>query len=252
MDLRLTDKIGLVTGAGQGIGRAIALSLSNEGATVAVNDIRPETAERTAQEIRDHGGRAEAFAANVADYAEVEQMVRQIVASLGRIDILVNNAGTSAPAPIQDMTLEQWHRVMDVNLNGVFYCIKATYPLMMKQRYGRIVSIASFAGKRGTLFGDNVSYSTSKSAVMGLTVSLATEAARYGIAVNAVAPGIVETDLLEALPEEKRRRLAEYPLLKRLASVDDIARIVVFLASDATGYVTGEVIDVNGGLYLDL
>jgi 3-oxoacyl-[acyl-carrier protein] reductase len=253
MDLNLQQRVALITGAGQGIGRAIALTLAQEGATIAVNDINPETAQRTVEEIRDLGQRAEPFVVDITDFGRVEAMVGQIEQSFGRLDILVNNAGISRPAPIQEMSLEQWRAVIDLNLNAVFYCTKAVFPIMIRQNYGRILSIASFAGKRGTLFGDNVSYSASKTAVMGFTSALATEAARYNITVNAVAPGIVETDLLKSgHPPERRKQLAGYTLLKRLAAPEEIARVITFLASDAAAYITGETVDVNGGLYLDL
>jgi 3-oxoacyl-[acyl-carrier protein] reductase len=252
MDLGLTGKVALITGSGRGIGRAIALKLADEGASIAVNDIIADTAESTVLDIRGRGGRAESFVADVSDFSEVEHMVDRIEDSFHRLDILINNAGISIPAAIQAMSLDQWNKVIEVNLHGVFLCSKAVFPLMVEQGWGRIITLASFAGKRGTLFGDNTSYSTSKSAVMGFTVSLAYEAAKHNITVNAVAPGIVKTDLLLALPEEKQLELADYPLLKRLASPEEIAHVVAFLASDLASYITGEVIDVNGGLYLDL
>jgi NAD(P)-dependent dehydrogenase (short-subunit alcohol dehydrogenase family) len=252
MDLNLKNRVALVTGSGQGIGRAIAMALAAEGANIAVVDINAETAAKTAVELQQMGVKAESYIVDITDYSAVEKAVAEIVAAFGRIDILVNNAGISKPAPIQNMSVESWKQVMDVNLNGVFYCSKAVFPYMMNQKYGRILSIASFAGKRGTLYGDNVSYSTSKTAVMGFTVALAFEGARYGITVNAVAPGAVETDLMKLHTEERRKAIADFHLLKRMGKPEEVAALITYLASDQAAFITGETVDINGGLYLDL
>lgn len=252
MDLGLKHRVALVTGAGRGIGRAIALRLAGEGAQLAINDIDVGLAGRTVDELRGRSAKAEAFVADVTNLAAVKEMVAQVESQFGRLDVLINNAGISIAAPFHQMTAEQWQKVMDVNLNGVFYCTSAAFPVMMKNQYGRIISVGSYAGKRGALLGGNVSYCVSKAGVHGLTISLVPEASRYNITVNAVAPGFVETDMLLTRPAEQRRQLAESAWLKRLASVEDVAGVVAFLASEAAGYITGEIVDVNGGLYLDV
>jgi NAD(P)-dependent dehydrogenase (short-subunit alcohol dehydrogenase family) len=253
MDLNLADRVALVTGAGQGIGRAIALALARQGAVVGVNDINPDTARRTTREIHDLGAVAAPFVVDVTDFSGVQAMVEAVKQRWGRLDSLVNNAGISRQAPIHEMPLERWHEVINVNLHSVFYCTRAAFPLMMAQQYGRIVSISSLAAKRGTMFGQNIAYCASKAAIMGLTVALAAEGAPYNITVNAVAPGSIQTDMLatEHSPERQRFFLERIPL-KRFATADEVAAAVVFLASDAAAYITGEIMDVNGGLYLDL
>ncbi|MBN1315031.1 MAG: SDR family oxidoreductase [Anaerolineales bacterium] len=253
MELGLKGKVALVTGSGRGIGKHIALALAKEGVSIAVNDVNAANASSTTNEITNLDIESKPYCVDITHYPAVIKMVEDIVEDFGRLDILINNAGISIPAPIQETTIEQWKQVIDVNLNGVFYCSKAVFPFMQNANSGRIVNIASFAGKRGTLFGNNISYATTKAAVMGLTVSLAIEAARYGITVNAIAPGVVETDLLKSVhSKEKRQEIAAYTLLKRLASPDEIATLAIFLVSDASAYMTGEIVDINGGLLLDL
>lgn len=252
VDLGLVDRVALVTGAGQGIGRQIALTLAAEGARLAVNDVDVARAESVAAEIRLKGGDAAPYVADVSDFGAVRSIFAAVEDRFGRLDVLVNNAGISLPDSADSPSSERWRRVMAVNLDGVYHCCSAAFEPMSRRGYGRIISIASYAAKRGGLLGGNVSYCTSKAAVMGLTVALAPEAAAHNITVNAVAPGFIDTELFRMHPPERRSMLAASAWLKRVGSVDDVADAVTFLASDRASFITGEILDVNGGLVLDL
>ena len=242
MDLQLFGKAAIVTGAAGGIGRVIAARLAEEGARVLATDLALSAA------LEIPGARP--FAADIGGEDGAKSVVRAAVDFFGRVDILVNCAGVSAPAAIEDASEESWRLVMNINLDAPWRMSRAAMPHLRAVR-GGIVNIASFAGKRATLFGDNASYSASKAGVIGLTHALALECAKDGIRVNAVAPGPVETPMLRALPREKRDRLAGMIPLGKLPSPEDIADAVAFLASARAASVTGEIMDVNGGLYLD-
>ena len=244
----LKDRVALVTGAGRGMGRATALVLASSGAFVVVNDLGEGAAEKVAEEIRARGGDAMAHAADVSSEAEVERMIEATVERYGALHILVNNAGIlRRTRPAETIPLEEWELVMAVNVRGVFLCTKYALPIMKRQRYGKIVNISSSAGRSTSTFG-GAHYTTSKAAVLGLTRHTARETAEYGINVNAVAPGNMDTEMVRELatPEDIDRALAGTPM-GRMGSSEEEADLVAFLASDGASYITGATIDINGG-----
>lgn len=243
----LKDKVALVTGASRGIGRAIALSLAEAGADVVINYSGNEAkANEVAAEIEKMGRRALAIRANVAEFAQVEQMVEQVLSHYGKLDILVNNAGITRDNLIMRMKEEDWDLVIDTNLKGVFNCIKAVTRPMMKQRSGRIINISSVVGVMGN--AGQANYVAAKAGVIGLTKSMAKELASRGITVNAVAPGFIETDMTDVLGENVREELMKLIPLSRLGKPEDVAHLVRFLASSGADYITGQVIHVDGGM----
>jgi 3-oxoacyl-[acyl-carrier protein] reductase len=248
MDL-LQDKVGLVTGASRGIGRAIALDLAAEGADIAFtfhqNDAK---AQEVVKEIMDMGRRVMAFQADVTDFAKAQQVVNQVIATWNRLDILVNNAGIHQNEPIWSMDEGQWDRVLDANLKGVFNYIRAVAPLFRQQRSGKIVTIASIHGLRGREAGPN--YSAAKAGVIGLSKSAARDLGPYKVNVNVVAPGIIETDMVRALPSEVKDGFVTQIVLGKIGQVEDVAYMVTFLCSDKAKHITGEVIKVDGGQYI--
>lgn len=247
--MKLKDKIAIVTGAGRGIGRAVALDLAHEGAKVVVNYSRSaDAAEQVVHEIVTAGGEAVAMQADVAQSAQVDALVSATLERFGRIDILVNNAGITRDKLILRMTEEDWDAVLDTNLKGAFLCVKAVAPRMVKQKGGIIVNIGSVIGKVGQ--AGQVNYSSSKSGLIGLTKSVAKELGSRNIRVNAVAPGYVETDMTQVLKEEHREAVMKQVPLGRLGRCEDIAQVVTFLCSEAAAYIQGEVISVDGGLFM--
>lgn len=247
--MRLADRAALVTGAGRGIGRAIALQLASEGARVAVNFSRSELqAGEVVDEIIRQGGHAFAVAADVSDGQQVADMVRTVVERLGRLDILVNNAGITRDRLLLRMTDEDWDAVLDTNLKGAFHCIRSAAAQMLKQRSGAIVNVGSIIGRCGQ--AGQANYAASKAGLIGLTRSAARELGSRAIRVNAVAPGYVETDMTAALKPEQRDTLLGQVALARLGRVEDVARVVSFLCSDDSAYIQGEVIAVDGGLFM--
>ncbi|RMG61419.1 MAG: 3-oxoacyl-[acyl-carrier-protein] reductase [Deltaproteobacteria bacterium] len=247
--MKLEGKIALVTGGSRGIGRAVCRLLASEGAFVFVNYSSSEDAAReTLEEVKGSGGDGEIVRFNVADEAEVRDAVEKIVKEKGRLDILVNNAGIAIDNLIVRLKGDDFDRVVSVNLKGVFNCSRAVARQMMKQKYGRIINVTSVVGEMGNA-GQSV-YSASKAGIIGFTKSLAKELASRGVTVNAVSPGFIETDMTASLPEKVREEyLASIPL-GRFGEPEDVARAVLFLASDGASYITGEVIRVNGGLYM--
>jgi len=241
-------KVAIVTGASRGIGRSIALALAAEGARIVAVDMAPEGVEALAAEIKGAGGEALAVQGNVTLTADAERMVEAAVEAFGRVDILVNNAGITRDGLLLRMKDEDWDAVLNVNLKGAFLCSRAASKVMAKQRYGRIINIASIVGQMGN--AGQANYCASKAGLMGLTKSNARELAKRNVTVNAVAPGFIATDMTEALPEKVRQELAAQIPLERLGSADDIANAVVFLAAERSGYITGQVIGVNGGMYM--
>lgn len=244
----LKDKIALVTGAAQGIGKAIALRLANSGADLAIVDMNLEKTEETVKEIEKLGRKAIALKANVANLKEAEAVMDDTVARLGAIHILVNNAGITRDALILRMKEEEWDAVIDVNLKGTFNCTKSAVKYMSKQRYGRIINIASIVGEMGN--AGQANYSASKAGVIALAKTIAREFASRNITCNAIAPGFIETSMTQALPEKVREELAKQIPMGRLGAPEDVAEGVLFLVSDAANYITGQVLNINGGMYM--
>jgi len=243
----LKHKVAIVTGAGRGIGRAIALALARDGASVAVSDINLSNAQAVASELPE----SFAIATDVSSESNVSQLVEQTIARFGQIDILVNNAGVISTGPLLETSVEDWERTHAVNLKGVFLCTKAVLPAMMTQRSGRIINIASVAGKRGGGFFGNTCYAASKGGVIAFTKGAAREAGSYNITVNAIAPAMIDTDMISAMPPDVRASLLRSIPLGRTGSVEDVAAAVCFLASDSASFMTGEIMDVDGGLMMD-
>ncbi len=242
------DRVALVTGASRGIGRSISLALAAQGAKIVAVDVDLQATEEFVAELKASGTEAVAVQGNVTQPADVDQMVKVAKETFDRIDILINNAGITRDALLLRMKDEDWDAVLDVNLKGPFLCTRAVSKLMTKQRHGRIVNIVSVVGQMGN--AGQANYCASKAGLMGLTRSNARELAKRNITVNAVAPGFIATAMTDALPEDKRQELAAQIPLARLGSAEDIAYTVLFLASDQAGYITGQVVGVNGGMYM--
>ena len=248
--MKLKGKVALVTGAGRGIGKAAAILLAKEGANVVVNDVDLQSARETADEIRAMGCEALPIKADVSDKAQVRKMVGSIINAFKKIDILVNNAGIFSSVPLIDMTEDEWDKVMEVNLKGVFVCSQAVMKFMIKQHSGKIVNIASLAGKVGGIYS-GAHYAASKAGVICLTKSLAKQLAQYGINVNAVAPALIETDMMKDWPKQVKETLLKQVPLGRFGTPEEVAETVLFLVSEGANYITGATIDVNGGLLMD-
>ena len=238
----------VVTGAAQGIGQAIAECLAKAGADVAVVDLDADRCHDTVQLVARHHRQGLAVAANVGQWDAVKAMVDRVMHEWGRVDVLVNNAGMTRDGLIMRMKEDDWNAVLQVNLTGTFYCIKAVLGLMSKQRYGRIINIASVVGATGN--AGQANYAASKAAVIGLTKSVAREYASRNITVNAVAPGFIDTAMTRALGQDAKDALSQQIPLGRFGQPTDVAEAVRFLASDAAGYITGQVLHVNGGMYM--
>jgi 3-oxoacyl-[acyl-carrier protein] reductase len=248
--MKFEGKVALVTGAARGIGEAIALTLAREGADVVVTDVDLEGVQRVAQEIEGLGRKAKAIQADVSQREAVQRLVSEAVSLFGKVDILVNNAGIIRRGTFLDHDPQDWEKVLSVNLGGTFNCAKEVVPLMIKQGGGKIINISSVVGKMGDI-ASAPSYGTSKGAINTFTKSLARELAPYGINVNAVAPHAIETDMSREWTEEKRRQIVEAIPLKRLGKPEEVAEVVAFLASDGAGFITGQILDVNGGYLMD-
>ncbi len=245
----LKGKVALVTGGSRGIGRAIVTDLAASGADVVFTyrqDV--EKAQETQDQIEHGGGRALAFMADVTDFGKAQAVVDQVMAAWGRLDILVNNAGVHQNEAVWTMQEAQWDEVLDVNLKGTFNYIRAVAPIFRQQRTGKIVNIASIHGLRGRQAGPN--YSAAKAGIIGLTKSVARDLGPYGVNVNVVAPGTVETDMVRALPAEVREELVGQIVLGRIGQPEDVAHLVTFLCSDKARHILGEVIKVDGGQYI--
>lgn len=239
-------KIALVTGAGRGIGRAIALALARHGADVVINDVLAETAEAAAEEVRQLGRRALAAPGNITDPKQCKEMIERAVTEFSRLDILVNNAGITRDQLIVGMKDEDWDLVLNVNLKGAFNCIRAALRPMSRQRFGRIINIASVVGIMGNVGQAN--YAASKGGLIALTKTVAREMASRNITCNAVAPGFIQTDMTASLkPEIKEAVIKQIPL-GRMGLAEEVAGCVLFLASDLAAYVTGHVLVVDGGM----
>ncbi|NLZ80906.1 MAG: 3-oxoacyl-[acyl-carrier-protein] reductase [Clostridiales bacterium] len=243
----LTEKVALVTGASRGIGREIAINLGRYGATVVVNYNGSEDAAlKVVNEIISSGGKAYPYQCNVADYEQTKQMMDEIISKNSRVDILVNNAGITKDNLVMKMSEEDFDQVIDINLKGTFHCIKHISRQMIKQRSGRIINISSISGVVGN--AGQANYSASKAGVIGLTKAVARELASRGITVNGIAPGFIDTEMTAVLPEQVKEAILNQIPLKRFGATSDIAELVAFLASDKGGYITGQIINVNGGM----
>jgi len=247
--MEFEGKIAIVTGASRGIGRAIALNLAQAGADiVAVYQYNQEKAAELAAEIEAFGRKCLPVQANVANEEEVDGLIAAALDAFGRIDILINNAGITRDTLIMRMKSQDWKDVIDVNLSGMFYCLKAVTKTMFKQRSGKIVFISSIIGETGN--AGQANYAASKAGTIGLVKSAAKEFAARGIQVNAVAPGFIETDMTSELKEEVKQLYMDQIPLKRFGKAEEVAETVKFLVSDKADYITGQVIHINGGLYM--
>ncbi len=245
--MRFENQTALITGAGRGIGKTIALLLAQEGADIAFTDLDEAINAETRQEIEALGRRCLSYQANVTDPDAVNAMVSDLLEQWGKIDILINNAGITRDNLFMRMKPEEWSQVLDVNLNAVFHMTKAVVRPMMKQRSGRIISISSVVGFSGN--PGQVNYSSTKAALVGFSKSLAREVGSRGITVNLVAPGFIETAMTDKLNDEQQQQILQQVPLGRMGSPEDIAQAVAFLASPQAGYVTGTTLHVNGGMY---
>ncbi len=244
MDLK--GKVAIVTGGAQGIGKSIATRLAQAGANVVIADVMEEVAKSTAQEISQKGNEAISIRVDVSSLSSVEGMVKKTLDKFGRIDILVNNAGITRDGLVMRMKEEDWDLVLDINLKGAFNCIKTVSPVMMKQKSGKIVNIASIVGIIGNIGQAN--YSASKAGLIALTKTCARELASRRINVNAVAPGFIQTSMTERLPAQVREKLSSQIPLGEIGKPEDVASAVLFLVSEEASYITGEVIKVDGGM----
>ena len=243
----LKNKIALITGAGRGIGRAIAIALAKEGAEVVINyNGSEERAKEVKQTIEENGGKASIYKCNVSDFVACEAMIKDIVKEYGHLDILVNNAGITKDGLIMKMKEEDFDSVLNVNLKGTFNTIRHSARQMLKQRSGKIINFSSVSGILGNVGQAN--YAASKAGVIGLTKTMARELGSRGITVNAIAPGFVDTEMTEVLSEEIRENACKQIILGRFGKPEDIANTAVFLASDKADYITGQVISVDGGM----
>ncbi len=246
--MKLEGKVALITGGAQGIGRAIALTLARQGARVAISDVNLEKAQETCREIEALSGQALAIGGNGADAKAAENMVGQAVEKFGALDILVNNAGITRDGVLLRMKEEDWDSVMAVNLKGAYQCTRVALRFFLKRKGGKIVNIASVTGEMGNAGQSN--YAASKAGLIGFTKSVAREYASRNIQVNAVAPGFIDTAMTQAIPQKDRDFLIKQIPMERLGTPEDVAEAVLFLASPAADYITGQVLNVNGGMYM--
>jgi 3-oxoacyl-[acyl-carrier protein] reductase len=243
--MNLNNRVAVVTGSGRGIGRAIALKLAEAGASVVVNDI-DKAAEVVAQEIRATGRQGQAVMADVSSASDVAKLIETATATYGRIDILVNNAGINRDQLLVRMSDEDWDKVINIDLKSVFLCTRAVLRPMIKQRWGRIISISSIVGLMGN--AGQANYASAKAGIIGFTRSVSREVASRGITANAIAPGFIDTEMTHQLPQNQRQELIARIPSGRLGSPEDVAVAVCFLASEEASYITGQVLTVDGGM----
>ncbi len=243
--MRLKDKKAIVTGAGQGLGRAIALKLARDGADIVIAEKNPDTGPQTAKEIMAIGRESMAIPVDVADQKQVKEMVEQVLSDWGRIDILVNNAGFDRGASLLNLKEEDWDAVLGVHLKGTLNCIQAVAPHMIERQRGKIVNISSLWGKTGAVA--EISYTSAKAGILGLTKSVAKELGRYQINVNVVLPGLILTPTIAKMAEKYRNMIIENTPMGRIGQPEEVANVVAFLASDEASFVTGAMVEVSGG-----
>jgi 3-oxoacyl-[acyl-carrier protein] reductase len=246
--MSLSGRVAFITGASQGIGRTCAIRLAKEGATIAVAARNQEKLNELVSEITTAGGKAAAFALDVADEEQVKAVVKAAIAQFGKVDILVNNAGITRDQLVMRMKRADWDSVLQTNLTSAYLCIQSVVPSMLKQRWGRIINITSIFGQMGQ--AGQANYAASKAGLIGLTMAIAREVGSRNITCNAVAPGFIETAMTAVLSEEFRQTAVKQIPLGRVGTPDDVAGAVVFLASDDASYVTGHVLSVNGGMLM--
>lgn len=244
----LTDKVAVVTGASRGIGRKIALALVAQGAKVVASARNSEALQQLIEEITSLGGVAHAVVGDVAVEADASNLIQQAVTTYGKIDILINNAGITRDGLLLRMKDEDWDAVLDTNLKGAFLCTRAAAKFMSKQRSGRIINISSVVGEMGN--AGQANYCASKAGLLGLTKSIARELARRNVTVNAITPGFIVTDMTDDMTDKAREAMTEQIPLGRLGEAEDVANAVVFLASEQSSYITGQVLGINGGMYM--
>ena len=243
----LKNKIALITGAGRGIGRAIAIALAKEGAEVVINyNGSEERAKEVKQTIEENGGKASIYKCNVSDFAACEAMIKDIVKEYGHLDILVNNAGITKDGLLMKMSEEDFDKVLDTNLKGTFHTIRAALRQMIRQRSGRIINMASVVGVSGN--AGQANYAASKAGVIGLTKTAAREVASRGITVNAIAPGFIKTDMTDVLSDKVKENISASIPMGSMGTAEDVAKAAAFLASDGARYITGQVLRVDGGM----
>ena len=245
----LNNKIAIVTGASKGIGKSIAINLAKEGAKVVVNyRSDDEGAKKVLEEIQNNGGEGILHKGDVSDFSVAEDLIKTCVEKYSRVDILVNNAGITRDTLLLRMKEEDFDKVIDVNLKGSFNCVKHVSNYMIKQKYGKIINISSVVGVIGN--AGQVNYAASKAGVIGMTKSLAKELGARGINVNAIAPGFIETDMTDVLPDKVKEKIISHVPVGKMGDAKDVANVAVFLASDLSSYITGQVINVDGGMVM--
>lgn len=246
--MRLQDKVAIITGGGSGLGKAGAYTFAREGAKVVVADYNETSGVAVVDQIKANGGEAIFVKVDVSNWDEVQAMVAKTVEAFGTVDILVNNAGVTADAMLSKMTHDQWDKVININLKGVFNCTKAVAPIMVEKGRGKIINTSSVVGEQGNIGQTN--YAATKAGVIGMTLTWAKELGFKGINVNAVAPGYIMTEMVAAVPEKVLDKMKEKVPFRRLGEPQDIANAYLFLASDEAAYCNGTILDVNGGIAL--
>lgn len=251
--LDFKDQVVIVTGSGspKGIGRVIAKTFAKQGAMVIVADMNKEGLEETVKLIQTEGGKADGILLDVTDKNSVDSMVKYLIDKYGRIDVLVNNAGISQKVTVEDMTLADIEKIFKVNMFGLFLCTQACMKTMVKAGYGRIVNLSSVSGKRGGGIFGGAHYSASKAAVLGFSKNLSREISKFGVTINSVCPGLINTEIWKSLPKEEADKVIEGIPMGRAGETQEVANTIAFLASKEASYITGEEIDINGGSHMD-